>query len=195
MITLREGYSPSSHLAYIAEHLNVDPVKDWKISWSGDEVYSITNLSIESINIIRRDSGVIEVEEGSWIFLIELDICTNPSLSEEERRICYEEKDLKDCEKPSLSEEDRPECYAFMKYLSCMRPEEITMDTDRFCSEHSRIDPCENSELSVEERRFCRDGSLFATCTNLQCSLFEEGRRTCVRKPGSGKSKASSGDL
>jgi hypothetical protein len=189
LVLLREGYTRTSHLSYIAENLNIDPVRDWNIQWRDDEYYTANNVSPEFIDILRRDPGIEEIEQSYWFSMLELDICTNPSLSEEETRICYEEKDLRDCEKPSLSEEDRQSCYGFMKVLSCRG---ISENTDQFCSEFSRTDPCENSGLLEDERRFCRDGSLFATCTNLQNSLFQEGRRTCVRKLGSEKLKASS---
>lgn len=190
IVQLRQGYTPSAHLSYIAEHIDVDPVEDWKIRWIFDEFYSVKNLSADSLEIIRRDPGIEEVEQGYWFSVPMLDICRNPHLSEEERRICYEEEDLRDCEKPSLSKEDRQSYYGWEKYLSCMRSGETSEDEERSCWKASLADPCGNSELSEEQQRFCRDGSLFATSTNLQLSIFEEGRRTCARKSGSEKSNA-----
>lgn len=183
MVTLREGYPPSSHLSYIAANINIDPLKDWKIRWSnGDQLYTISDVSEKHIDIIRRDRGVEEVEPWAWIVMHEVDICRNPKLSEEERKICYEEEDLPQCERPSLSTERRISCFADTKFLSCIPPQ-ASEEELRICCEESLIDPCENPKLEEEERRFCREGSLFATSTNLQLSIFDEGRRTCARKP------------
>lgn len=193
IVALRPGYTPSSHLSYLAEHIDVDPVKDWQMQWAF-EFYSIKNVSAHALNIIRRDPGIEEVEQGYWFSAPMLDLCRNPRLSDEERRICYEEEDLRDCEKPSLSKEDRQSCYGFEKYLSCMGPGESSEDEERNCRAASLAQPCNSLHHSEEEQRFCRDGSLFATSTNLQLSIFEEGRRTCAGKPKTDKTKATMGE-
>jgi hypothetical protein len=161
MVTLREGYLPSSHLSYVFKNLDIDPVKDWKIRWIGDDVYTANNVSAESVYALRRDPGVEEIEQGYWFEMVEVDMCRNPSLSEEERRICHEEEDLPQCERPSLSLEKRLDCFATIKLLSCFKPE-FSEEELQSCQEASHDDPCENSELSKEQQRFCRDGSSFA---------------------------------
>jgi hypothetical protein len=185
MVSLREGHTRTSHLSYIAENLNIDPVEEWNIRWRGDEYYTATNVSAASIDILRQDPGIDEIEQSYWFSVAELDICTKPSLSEEDRRICYEEKDLPDCEKPSLSKEDRQWFFGRIKELSCLDPA-LSADEQQSCQETYFLTPCDNPKLSEGLQRFCRDGSLFATCNNLQLSIFEEGRRTCH------KSRASS---
>ncbi|KAI4738617.1 hypothetical protein E4T50_10913 [Aureobasidium sp. EXF-12298] len=120
-VTLRENYPSSSHLSYIAQNIDIDPVKDWKIRWSSYcDVYTISNVTVEHLNIIRRDRGVEEVEEWSWFLMHEVGLCRDERLSEEERRICYEEENLPDCEKPSFSKEERQSCYADEKFLTAI---------------------------------------------------------------------------
>jgi hypothetical protein len=191
MVTLREGYTPSAHLAYIAERINIDPVIDWKIKWIGDENYTINNVSAESVHLLRQDPGVDEIGEQSWIFLIEVDVCRNPSLSAEEKIICYEEEDLPECERPSLSKEDRQICYGWNKQLYC-EYSLLSEDDKQSCLESCFITPCENPKLSEEQQRYCRDGSLFATCNNPLLTLLEGGRRTCAREIGVERLEASS---
>jgi hypothetical protein len=185
LVSLREGYTRTSHLSYIAENLNIDPVEEWNIKWRGVEYYTATNVSAACIDILRQDPGIDEIEQSYWFSVPELDICTNPSLSGEDRKICYEEKDIPDCEKPSLSKEDRRGCFGRMKELSCLDPM-LSADEKQSCQETYFLKPCENSKLSEKLQRFCRDGSLIATCKNLQFSNFDEGRRICH------KSRASS---
>jgi hypothetical protein len=177
-VSLREGYTRTSHLSYIAENLNIDPVEEWEIKWRGNKCYTATNVSAASVEILRQAPGIDEIEQSYWFSVPELDICTNPSLSEEDRRICYEEKDLPECERPSLSKEDRLHCYGVIKLMSCIDAK-FTKGEMHPCKEVSSGDPCENPELSEEQARFCRDGSLFATCNNPLPSIFDEGRRTC----------------
>jgi hypothetical protein len=71
----------------------------------------------------------------------------NPSLSEEERRICYEEEDLPECERPSLSEEKRKSC----------DNSELEEDQQRFCRDGSLVVTCHNPLPSFfeEVRRTC----------------------------------------
>ena len=190
IVTLRQGHIPSSHFSYIAEQINVDPVSDWKIQWSFDEFYSVKNVSAHSLDIIRRDPGVEEVEQDYWFSVPELDVCRNPRLSEEERRICYEEEDLPQCERPSLSREERHDCFQTNTFLWCLPPMWSEVE-ERSCLEASLDRPCDSPKLSEEQQRFCRDGSLYATSTNPQLSTFEEGRRTCAAKPVINKSKHS----
>lgn len=186
-VTLRENYPSSSHLSYIAENIDIDPVKDWKIRWSSYcEVYTINNVTVEHLDIIRRDRGVEEVEEWSWFVMHQVGLCRDHRLPEEERRICYEEEDLPDCEKPSLSKEERQSCYSDEKFLSCIPPQ-ASKEEQQICREASLVDVCENPLLAEEEQRFCRDGSLFATSDDPQLSIFAEGRRTCVRRPENGQ--------
>ncbi|KAG2167330.1 hypothetical protein JADG_007069 [Aureobasidium aubasidani] len=65
LVMLREGYEPSSHLSYISRTLHVDdPVKEWRMMWHGDGAYSVHKVSADSIDILRRDPGVEEIEEG-----------------------------------------------------------------------------------------------------------------------------------
>ncbi|TIA74549.1 hypothetical protein D6C76_06284 [Aureobasidium pullulans] len=67
LVMLREGYEPSSHLSYISRTLHVDdPVKEWRMMWHGDGVYSVHKVSADAIDILRRDPGVEEIEEGYW---------------------------------------------------------------------------------------------------------------------------------
>jgi hypothetical protein len=190
IVSLREGYTPSSHLSYISEKIHIDPVKQWNIGWRGNNVYSINNVSADSLDLIRQDPGVIEVEQAYYIIKVEMDGCRNPSLSEEGRRICYEEEDLPGCERSSLSEEKRKSCYGVMKLMSCIEAK-FTKGEMHPCKQVISSDPCDNSELSEDQQRFCRDGSLVATCHHPLPSLFEEGRRTCVMKAGTAKSKTS----
>jgi hypothetical protein len=189
MVSLREGYTPSSHFSYIAEKIHIDPVKQWNIRWRGNNVYSINNVSTDSLDLIRQDTGVIEVEQAYYIIKVEVDACRDPSLSEEERRI-YEEKNLPECERPSLSEEKRKSCYALMKLMSCIEAK-FTKGEMHPSKQVISSEPCDNSELAEDQQRFCRDGSLIATCHNPLLSLFEEGRRTCAMKAGTAKSKTS----
>ncbi|CAD0038581.1 unnamed protein product, partial [Aureobasidium pullulans] len=91
LVMLREGYEPSSHLSYISRTLHVDdPVKEWRMMWHGDGVYSVHKVSADSIDILRRDPGVEEIEEGYWFQMDEVDRCQDPAYSEEERRQCYD---------------------------------------------------------------------------------------------------------
>ncbi|KAI4850690.1 hypothetical protein E4T45_05392 [Aureobasidium sp. EXF-8846] len=120
LVTIHEDYKSTAHLAYVTKNINVNPVKDWRIKRIGDGVYSINDVSSESIDIIRQDPGVIEVEEDYRIVKVEVDGCSNSRLSVEERRICYEEKDMPDCERPSLSKRERQSCYGMMKFMSCI---------------------------------------------------------------------------
>jgi hypothetical protein len=41
LVLLRDGYTPSSHLSYISENIHVNPVKEWKLRWIGDEHYTV----------------------------------------------------------------------------------------------------------------------------------------------------------
>ncbi|KEQ73095.1 hypothetical protein M436DRAFT_64250 [Aureobasidium namibiae CBS 147.97] len=190
MVTLRQGHTPSSHLSYIAEHINVDPVKDWKIRWSFDEFYLVKNVSADSLDIIRRDPGVGEVEQGYWFSVPELDICRNTHLSEEERRICYEEGDLPQCERPSLSRGKRQECIQTNTFLWCLPPMWSEVE-EQSCLDASHAAPCDSPKLSEAQQRFCRDGSLTAKSTSSQLSIFHEERRTCAAKSAVDKSKVS----
>ncbi|CAD0040383.1 unnamed protein product [Aureobasidium pullulans] len=91
LVMLREGYEPSSHLSYISRTLHVDdPVKEWRMMWYGDGVYSVQKVSADSIDILRRDPGVEEIEEGYWFQMDVVDRCRDPAYSEEERRQCYD---------------------------------------------------------------------------------------------------------
>lgn len=190
IVTLRQGHTPSSHLSYIAEHINADPVKDWKIQWSFDESYSVKNISADSLDIIRRDPGVEEVEQGYWFSVPELDVCRSPRLSEEERRGCYEEEDLPQCERPSLSKEKRQDRFQTNTFWWCLPPMWSEVE-EQSCLDASLAAPCGSPKLSEEQQRFCRDGSLAAKSTNPQLSIFEEGRRACAAKPVADKSKPS----
>ncbi|KAI4846268.1 hypothetical protein E4T44_05159 [Aureobasidium sp. EXF-8845] len=187
LVTIHEDYKSTAHLAYVTKNINVNPVKDWRIKRIGDGVYSINDVSSESIDIIRQDPGVIEVEEDYRIVKVEVDGCSNSRLSVEERRICYEEKDMPDCERPSLSKRERQSCYGMMKFMSCI-DEKFDKGIMHPCKKAIGGDPCENPKLSKEETRFCRDGSLFATCNNPLISLFKEGRRTCAKNSITGNS-------
>ncbi|THZ29094.1 hypothetical protein D6C91_01643 [Aureobasidium pullulans] len=65
LVMLREGYEPSSRLSYISRTLHVDdPVKEWRMMWYGDGAYSVRKVSADLIDILRRDPGVEEIEEG-----------------------------------------------------------------------------------------------------------------------------------
>jgi hypothetical protein len=186
-VTLRENYPSSSHLSYIVQNIDIDPVRDWKIRWSSYcDVYTISNVTVEHLDIIRRDRGVEEVEEWSWIIMQEVGLCRDPRLAEEEQAICYEEEHLPDCEKPSFSKEERQSCYADTKFLSCILPQ-APKEEVQTCREQSRVEVCENPLLTEEEQRFCRDGSLYATSDDPRLSIFAEGRRTCARRPETGK--------
>ncbi|KAI5195376.1 hypothetical protein E4T38_09089 [Aureobasidium subglaciale] len=91
LVMLREGCEPSSHLPYISRTLHVDdPAKEWRMKWHGDGVYSVHEASADSIDLLRRDPGVEEIEEGYWIRMDEVDRCRDPAYSEEERRQCYD---------------------------------------------------------------------------------------------------------
>ncbi|THW82411.1 hypothetical protein D6D18_08421 [Aureobasidium pullulans] len=91
LVMLREGYEPSSHLSYISRTLHVDdPVKEWRMMWHGDGAYSVHEVSADSIDILRRDPGVEEIEEGYWFQMDVVDRCRDPAYSEEERRQCYD---------------------------------------------------------------------------------------------------------
>jgi hypothetical protein len=183
LVKLCEDCSPSAHLAYVTKNINVNPIKDWRIKWIGDGIYSINDVSLESIDIIRQDPGVVEVEEDCRIVKVEVDECRNPSLSEEERRICYEEEDMPDCERPSLSKRERQSCYWKMKFMSCL-DEKFDKGIMHPCKNVIGSDPCRNPKLSKEETRFCRDGGVFTICNNPLISLFKEGRRTCAKNSG-----------
>lgn len=58
--------------------------------WHGDGAYSVRKVSADSIDILRRDPGVEEIEEGYWFQMDEVDRCRDPAYSEEERRQCYD---------------------------------------------------------------------------------------------------------
>lgn len=91
LVMLREGYEPASHLSYISRTLHVDdPVKEWRMMWYGDGAYSVHKVSADSIDILRRDPGVEEIEEGYWFQMDVVDRCRDPAYSEEERRQCYD---------------------------------------------------------------------------------------------------------
>lgn len=183
MVTLREGYPYSAHLSFIAEHIDIDSIADWTIRCSRDcEVYTISDVSADHIDIIRRDRGVEEFEPWAWIVMHGVDLCRNPKLSMDKRATCYEEESVPVCERLSLSEEERIPCYADTKFLSCITPQS-SKEEQRICREESQIDPCGNPKLEEEERRFCREGSLFAMTDDPRLSIFAEGRRICAAKP------------
>ncbi|KAK6001649.1 hypothetical protein QM012_002139 [Aureobasidium pullulans] len=93
MVMLREGYKASFHLSYISANIHVDPVKDWQLKWHGDDTYTVQNIEEDSLNLLRRDLGVEEIEEGHWFEQIsEVDRCQDPASSEEERRRCYDSR-------------------------------------------------------------------------------------------------------
>lgn len=187
MVTLRDGYDPSSHLAYIAEHIHFDPVKDWKIRWSGDEAYTINNVSAESVDLLRRDPGVVEIEEMYLILMVELDQCRNPHYSEEQRKRCYEKKDLPPCERPDLSVDERRACYDATLLDPCENPM-LTEDEKQACLETESLDPCKNPELSQDQKWSCRLNKLVDPCNNPPLSEREE--RMCAGIPRKGDSKA-----
>ncbi|KAI5271948.1 hypothetical protein E4T47_04806 [Aureobasidium subglaciale] len=85
LVMLREGYEPSSHLSYISRNLHVDdPVKEWRMKWHGDGVYSIQSTSFVEIRESRRS------KRGTgfgWTKLIDAEI---QPYSEEEIRQCYD---------------------------------------------------------------------------------------------------------
>ncbi|KAI4724830.1 hypothetical protein E4T49_07420 [Aureobasidium sp. EXF-10728] len=108
LVMLREGYEPSSHLSYISETLHVDdPVKKWRLNWHGDDTYSVHRVSADSLDLLRRDPGVEEIEEGYWFQMDEVDRCRDPAYSEEERRQCYDENPVDSFETAMLSEDER----------------------------------------------------------------------------------------
>ncbi|OBW63988.1 MAG: Uncharacterized protein AUREO_059450 [Aureobasidium pullulans] len=73
LVMLREGYEPASHLSYISRTLHVDdPVKEWRMMWHGDGAYSVRKVSADSIDILRRDPGVEEIEEGPDTYIVTL---------------------------------------------------------------------------------------------------------------------------
>lgn len=111
MVMLREGYTPSSHLSYISANLHVDPVKDWQLKWHNDETYTIDNVSADSLNLLRQDPGVEEIEEGYWFQQIsEVDRCQDPAFSEDERRQCYDVRLEDSCEGSVISEDEERDC-------------------------------------------------------------------------------------
>ncbi|KEQ82512.1 hypothetical protein M438DRAFT_367011 [Aureobasidium pullulans EXF-150] len=81
LVMLREGYEPASHLSYISRTLHVDdPVKEWRMMWHGDGAYSVHKVSADSIDILRRDPGVEEIEEGYWFQMDLYKIRSNPKV-------------------------------------------------------------------------------------------------------------------
>jgi hypothetical protein len=135
LVSLRDGYKPSSHLSYISENIHVDPVKEWKLRWIGDELYTVYNVSNDYLELLRQDPGVEEVEEEAWIVIDEVDRCQDPHYSEEERRICYEEKDVPLCDRQSLSREERRACYDMIILDPCENPmleEEAILSGNKF---------------------------------------------------------------
>jgi hypothetical protein len=177
LVSLRDGYTPSSHLSYISENVHVDPVKEWNLIWIGDEHYTVYNVSNDFLELIRQDPGVEEVEEEAWIVIDEVDRCQDPRYSPEEKRVCYEEKDLPLCQRPSLSEAERRDCYVWLMGLSC-EDTDLSEEERRSCHEATLLDPCQNPTLSDSERQFCRDGSLISPCND--SLLSEEGRQACA---------------
>ncbi|KAI4722831.1 hypothetical protein E4T48_01025 [Aureobasidium sp. EXF-10727] len=108
LVMLREGYEPSSHLSYISETLHVDdPVKKWRMRWHGDDTYSVNNVSANALDLLCRDPGVEEIEEGYWIQMNEVDRCRDPAYSEEERRQCYDASSVDSHETVTLLEDER----------------------------------------------------------------------------------------
>jgi hypothetical protein len=180
LVSLREGYTPSSHLAYISQNLDVDPVKEWSLRWSGDEYYSVSNVSAKSLDILRQDPGVEEVEESYWFQMVEVDPCRNPKYSEEQRKTCYEEEDIPPCDRPSLSKDQRRSCYDMTLLDPCENPM-LEEDEKRSCQETSSLDPCKKSELSEDQKWSCRLNKLADPCNNPPLSEREE--RMCAGIP------------
>lgn len=62
---------------------------------------------------IRQDPGIEEVYQHYW-FQVDTGLglqCRDPSLTEEEKRLCYKELHSQECEKSGLSDEERRECW------------------------------------------------------------------------------------
>lgn len=105
-VMLRKGYKPSSHLNYISEAIHIDPVKEWHLEWLNEQFYLASDVSTDSLYLLRQDSGVEGIEEGSWFEMVEVDRCQNTGFSDEEKKRCYDADPFDVCKKEVLSEDE-----------------------------------------------------------------------------------------
>ncbi|KAH0378046.1 hypothetical protein KCU92_g8924, partial [Aureobasidium melanogenum] len=105
-VMLRKGYKPSSHLNYISKTIHTDAVKDWQLKWLNEQFYLASNVSTDSLHLLRQDPGVEEIEEGSWFEMDEVDRCQNPAFSEDETKQCYDAGPFDACKNEILSEDE-----------------------------------------------------------------------------------------
>lgn len=106
LVMLRKGYKPSSHLSYIAENLHIDPVKEWQLNWFNEQHYIASDVSADSLNLLRQDPGIEGIEEGSRFEMVEVDRCQNSAFSEDERKQCYDADPFDACKNEVLSEDE-----------------------------------------------------------------------------------------
>ncbi|KEQ64071.1 uncharacterized protein M437DRAFT_45271 [Aureobasidium melanogenum CBS 110374] len=114
IISLRSSYPKSAHIFYLSSHIPSPALRNTSIGWySDDEDYIIKNLRHTEMEIIRRDPGIDEVYQHYW-FQVDTGWglqCRNPSLTGEEKRLCYKKLHIQECEGSWLSDEERRECW------------------------------------------------------------------------------------
>ncbi|KAH0044492.1 hypothetical protein KCU78_g392, partial [Aureobasidium melanogenum] len=106
LVMLRKGYNPSSHLSFITENLHIDPVKEWQLKWFNEQDYIASDVSMDLLNLLRQDSGIEGIEEGSWFEMVEVDRCQNSAFSEDEAKQCYDAGPFDACRNEVLSEDE-----------------------------------------------------------------------------------------
>ncbi|CAD0108389.1 unnamed protein product [Aureobasidium uvarum] len=125
LVLLRQDYTPSAPLSYIATHLHLHPIKEWGLEWIGTDNYIASNVSLYSIDLLRRDLGVEEIDEGCWFQMSLVDVCRDPKLSAEEQKQCDEGKEVVvvDCGETSLlwlTEKEKEDCVEQKRLVSLL---------------------------------------------------------------------------
>ncbi|KAG9827489.1 hypothetical protein KCU98_g15943, partial [Aureobasidium melanogenum] len=145
IVSLHGFYRISSHIAFLERTLQRDPTVNWQARWYDDPKsadYTVQNVTQEELEAIRKDPGVYEVEQSYWF---EVDTgwdlpCRAPGLSEERKRLCYEEIDVAHCEKSWLTEEEKKDCWIRTVLPICgIEDFPLTAEEEKYCSENREL--------------------------------------------------------
>ncbi|KAH0278247.1 hypothetical protein KCU91_g2611, partial [Aureobasidium melanogenum] len=145
MVALHGFYRISSHLAFLERALQRDPTVNWQANWDDDPKsasYTVKNVTKDELEAIRKDPGVYEVEQSYWFEVDDgWDLeCRIPGMSEERKRLCYEEIDVPQCEKSWLTEEEKKECLRRNMLPFCeIEDWDLTEEERRYCFENREL--------------------------------------------------------